>query len=151
MNRNTAPRRALAAVLALALLPAPLAVAAKKKPDETAETKKQSDQKAKPKVVKGKLFAIVLGPGPEWEKVQPLKGPGMPEHRRYWARLNDEGRIASAGPLGEDTGLILMRAKNLSDANAAVSADPAVKARLLRGVARPYTAAMTNAEVLEGS
>jgi hypothetical protein len=43
-----------------------------------------------------------------------------------------------------------MRAKNLAEATAAINADPAVKARLLRGVARPYVAAMTNAAALEG-
>jgi len=136
-------RRAGLCALALALVAAPLAAADRNKPEAAAAQKP-----AKP--VKGKLFAIVLGPGPEWKKGQPLKAPAMPEHRRYWARLNDEGRIASAGPLGEDTGLILMRAKNLAEATAAISADPAVKARLLRGVARPYVAAMTNAAALEG-
>lgn len=137
-------RRAGLGAIALAMIAAPLGAAERKKPEPAA-----TERPVKP--VKGKLFAIVLGPGPEWKKGQPLKAPAMPEHRRYWARLNDEGRIASAGPLGEDTALILMRAKNLGEATAAIGADPAVKARLLRGVARPYVSAMTNAQVLNGS
>lgn len=136
-------RRVWLGAIALALIPPPLNAADRKKPEPV-----PTEKPARP--VKGKLFAIVLGPGPEWKKGQPLKAPAMPEHRRYWARLNDEGRIASAGPLGEDTALILMRAKNLGEATAAIAADPAVKARLLRGVARPYVAAMTNAAALEG-
>jgi uncharacterized protein YciI len=144
MIRSQPWLRSACAALALTLLvPAPLTGAAKKQPAEVTANKP-----ARP--VKGPLFAVVLGPGPEWKKGQPLKAPAMPEHRRYWAKLNDEGRIASAGPLGEDTGLILMRARNLAAANAAIAADPAVKARILRGVARPYAAMMNNAAVLEG-
>jgi uncharacterized protein YciI len=145
MIRSSPRRRGALAALALALLvPAPLDGADKKQAGEGAAASKP----ARP--VKGQLFAVVLGPGPEWKKGQPLKAPAMPEHRRYWAKLNDEGRIASAGPLGEDTGLILMRARNLAAANAAIAGDPAVKARILRGVARPYVAAMSNPAVLEG-
>lgn len=148
MNRNSALLRcAISCALALALLPAP-AAAAKKKP--VPEAAKTGEPKQAAKVAKGSLFAIVLGPGSDWKKGQPLKGPGLPEHRRYWAQLHDEGRIASAGPLGDDAGLILLRAKNLAEANAAITADPAVKARLFRGVARPYAPVLANPAVLEG-
>lgn len=101
-------------------------------------------------VAKGRLFAAVLGPGPKWKKGQPFKGPGLDQHRAYWKKLLEEGRVASAGPLGEDTGLILLRAKNQSEANALIAADPAVKAQLLRGIARPYSAALMRPEVLAG-
>lgn len=105
---------------------------------------------AKVPVAKGRLFAAVLGPGPKWKKGQPFKGPGLDQHRAYWKKLHDEGRVASAGPLGEDTGLILLRARNQSEANALIAADPAVKAQILRGIARPYNAALMRAEVLAG-
>lgn len=126
--------------LSAALLAAPPAFAAREKP--VAE--------AKVPVAKGRLFAAVLGPGPKWKKGQPFKGPGLDQHRAYWKKLHDEGRVASAGPLGDDTGLILLRAKNQSEASAIVAADPAVKAQILRGVARPYSSALTSAEVLAG-
>ncbi len=105
---------------------------------------------AKVPVAKGRLYAAVLGPGPKWKKGQPFKGPGLDQHRTYWKKLHDEGRVASAGPLGEDTGLILLRAKNQSEANALIAADPAVKAQILRGIARPYSAALMRPEVLAG-
>lgn len=101
-------------------------------------------------VAKGKLFAAVFGPGVKWKKGQPFRGPGLDQHRAYWKKLHAEGRVASAGPIGEDTGLVLLRAKNLAEANALVAADPAVKAQILRGVARPYSPALTSVEVLAG-
>ncbi len=131
--------RALSAA-ALALLAVPGALAAREKPQA----------EAKMPVAKGRLFAAVLGPGPKWKKGQPFKGPGLEQHRAYWKKLHEEGRVASAGPLGDDTGLILLRAKNQSEANALLAADPAVKARILHGVARPYKSEITSAEVLAG-
>jgi uncharacterized protein len=125
---------------ALTLLAAPPVLAAREK----------SAVEAKVPVAKGRLFAAVLGPGPKWKKGQPFKGPGLDQHRAYWKKLHDEGRVASAGPLGDDTGLILLRAKNQAEASAIVAADPAVKAQILRGVALPYNSALTSAEVLAG-
>lgn len=133
-------RRTLALALILTLLPAPPVLAAKDKPAA-----------AKPApVAKGRLFAVVLGPGPARKKGQPFKGPGLEAHRAYWKKLFDEGRVASAGPLGEETGLVLLRARSQSEADALIAGDPAVRLRILRGVARPYTSALTSTAVLEG-
>ena len=132
--------RTLALALILTLLPAPPVLAAKDRPVA-----------AKPvPVAKGRLFAVVLGPGSAWKKGQPLKGPGLEAHRAYWKKLFDEGRVASAGPLGSDTGLVLLRARNQGEADALIAADPAVRSRILRGVARPYVSTLTSAAVLEG-
>lgn len=138
MGRSFVAPLALAFIL---LAPGPV-LAAREKPAAAAE-------KPVP-VAKGRLFAAVLGPGPAWKKGQPFKGPGLAQHRAYWKKLHGEGRVASAGPLGADTGLILLRAKNQAEANALIAADPAVKAQILRGVARPYTSGLTSAEVLTG-
>ena len=132
--------RTLALALILTLLSAPPVLAAKDKPVA-----------AKPApVAKGRLFAVVLGPGPAWKRGQPFKGPGLEAHRAYWKKLFDEGRVASAGPLGGETGLVLLRARGQAEADALIAADPAVRLRILRGVARPYTSALTSAAVLEG-
>jgi uncharacterized protein YciI len=132
--------RTLAIALILSLLPAPSVLAAKDKPAA-----------AKPApVAKGRLYAVVLGPGAAWKKGQPFKGPGLEAHRAYWKKLFDEGRVASAGPLGADTGLAVIRARGQAEADALVAGDPAVRLRLLRSVARPYAPALTSAAVLEG-
>lgn len=127
---------------AVILLAAPAALGAREKPP--------TEAKHTAPVAKGRLFAAVLGPGPKWKKGQPFKGPGLEQHRAYWKKLHEQGKVASAGPLGEDTGLILLRARNQSEASALVAADPAVKALILRGVARPYSSALTSADVLAG-
>lgn len=128
--------------LLMAAFALPLTVAAR-------EREKSEDAKPAP-VAKGRLYAAVLGPGAKWKKGQPFKGPGLDQHRAYWKKLHEEGRVASAGPLGKDTGLILLRAKSQDEADALVAADPAVKALILRGVARPYSSSLTSAPVLAG-
>lgn len=139
----TMPRpltRTFVLALILTLFPAPPALAAKDKPVAARSAP----------VAKGRLYAVVLGPGTAWKKGQPFKGPGLEAHRAYWKTLFDEGRVASAGPLGADTGLAVIRARSQAEADALVAGDPAVKARILRGVARPYASALTSATVLEG-
>ena len=101
-------------------------------------------------IAKGRLFAVVLGPGPAWKRGQPFKGPGLDEHRRYWKRLHAEGRVASAGPLGQDTGLAVVRARDQREIDGLIASDPAVRARILRGVARPYAAELISTAVLVG-
>lgn len=103
-----------------------------------------------PVIAKGHLFAVVLGPGAAWKKGQPFKGPGLDAHRQYWKGLYAQGRVASAGPLGDRSGLALIRAKNQKEADALLAADPAVKARVLAEVARPYSSDLTSAPVLTG-
>lgn len=103
-----------------------------------------------PVIAKGRLFAVVLGPGAAWKKGQPFKGPGLDAHRQYWKELYAQGRVASAGPLGDRSGLALIRAKNQKEADALLAADPAVKARVLAEVARPYSADLMSAAVLTG-
>ena len=103
-----------------------------------------------PVIAKGRLFAVVLGPGSAWKKGQPFKGPGLDAHRQYWKGLLAAGRVAAAGPLGDRSGLALIRAKNQNEADALIAADPAVRARVLAEVARPYSADLLSAPVLIG-
>jgi uncharacterized protein len=130
--------RYAALVLCLTLLPVGVALA-EKRPDS-----------AEVLIAKGRLFAVVLGPGPAWKRGQPFKGPGLDEHRRYWKKLHGEGRVASAGPLGQDTGLAVVRAKDQREIDGLIANDPAVRARILRGVARPYSAELVSTAVLIG-
>jgi len=111
---------------------------------------KASVPAAAPVIAKGRLFAVVLGPGAAWKKGQPFKGPGLDQHRAYWKGLYAQGRVAAAGPLGDRSGLALIRAKNQNEADALLAADPAVKAKVLAEVARPYSADLISAPVLAG-
>ncbi len=91
----------------------------------------------------GSLFAVVIGPGPAWKRGQPLQAAAPDGHFGYWQKLHREGRIENAGPVGKDTGFVLLRARSQAEANALIAADPAVKAGRFRAVARPYTATLT--------
>lgn len=140
-------KNACALAAALCLMATPAGAATRKKADSPPPAK--VEEPAAP-VAKGRLYAVVLGPGSAWKRGQPFKGPGLDEHRRYWLKLHREGRVASAGPLGADTGLAVVRARNQNEADALVAGDPAVRARILRGVARPYDPAMVSTPVLVG-
>lgn len=101
-------------------------------------------------VAKGRLYAVALGAGAAWKKGQPFKGPGLEQHRAYWRALHKDGRVAAAGPLGDGSGLALIRARSQKEADALIAADPAVKARILAAVARPYAADLMSVPVLVG-
>ncbi len=142
-------------LLAMAVLCAGPSLAGSRPRQADAATSSKSETKSAPTVpapiiAKGRLFAVVLGPGAAWKKGQPFKGPGLDAHRLYWKGLYAEGRVASAGPLGDRSGLALIRAKNQKEADALLAADPAVRARVLAEVARPYSADLTSAAVLVG-
>ncbi|MDE2435367.1 MAG: hypothetical protein KGM49_03810 [Sphingomonadales bacterium] len=92
----------------------------------------------------GHLYAVVIGPGPGWKKGQPLRSGGSDGHYAYWKGLQGQGLIESAGPVGKDTGFILLRARNQREADALIAADPAVKAGKFRAVARPYAQTLGN-------
>jgi uncharacterized protein YciI len=145
MLRSARRRPVLPAALMFALVLLPAASPAQN------GAKKSGDGVEQPApVAKGRLFAVVLGPGQAWKKGQPFKGPGLEQHRAYWKRLHAQGHVASAGPLGGDTGLALVRARNQREADALLAGDPAVRLKILHGVARPYAAELVRTEVLAG-
>lgn len=138
--RRAAQRGCGAAVAALCITNIPAAEAAEKATRQTrAAISKPSDAKVSGAKYKGgKLFAVVIGPGPSWKKGQPLKKSGNDKHWQYWQDLHRGGRIESAGPVGKDTGFALLHARDQKDANAVLAADPAIRTGQYRGVARPY-------------
>lgn len=98
----------------------------------------------------GSLFAVVIGPGPAWKKGQPLQSGAPDGHFRYWQALHRQGRVENAGPVGKDTGFILLRARSQAEANAVIAGDPAVKAGRFRAVARPYKPTFAAAPAASG-
>lgn len=94
------------------------------------------------------LFALILAPGPAWKPGRPFAEQGLRPHFDYWMTLFRAGTIASAGPVGTDGGLVLLRAANQAAADAILAADPAIVAGIFTGTVRPYTPPMVNAEAL---
>lgn len=96
------------------------------------------------------LFALLLRPGVAWKGGRPFAEQGLRPHFDYWMRLFRAGRVASAGPLGSDSGLVLLLARDLAEAEAIARADPAVVARIFTGEVRPYAPPMIDPAVLRG-
>lgn len=57
-----------------------------------------------PVIAKGRLFAVVLGPGAAWKKGQPFKGPGLDAHRLYWRGSMPRGGSLRRGRWGTGRG-----------------------------------------------
>ena len=94
------------------------------------------------------LYALLLTPGPAWKPGLPFAKQGLEAHFYYWKDLFKNGRIATAGPLGSDGGLVLLLAKDLEEAEAIMRADPAVRSGIFLGSARHYAPPMINADSL---
>jgi len=95
------------------------------------------------------VYAIIYRPGPAWRPDVPMSEQGLRDHFFYLRRIDAEGRIALAGPVGEDGGLILLRAESKADADAFVAADPAVVAGLFVGEPRPFVPRFVGRDTLE--
>ena len=94
------------------------------------------------------LFALILAPGPAWKAGRPFAEQGLRPHFDYWMALFREGRIASAGPVGADSGLVLLRATDQAAADAILAADPAIVAGIFTGTIRRYAPPMVDPAVL---
>ena len=122
--------------LALATLALPLAAAA------------QDGAAARPSATAGadaRLYAILLEPGPAWKPGKPFAEQGLGPHLAYWVALHRQGRIVTAGPLGDDSGLVLFYAADQRAAEAVLAGDPAIAAGVFAGSVRPYAPPMVNA------
>lgn len=84
------------------------------------------------------IFAVSYSAGPKWKPGVPMRDQGLRDHFFYIKALDDAGRIVIAGPVGDDAGLFLVRAKDQADADAVVSNDPAIKVGIFTGAARPF-------------
>lgn len=94
------------------------------------------------------LFALILAPGPAWKAGRPFSEQGLRPHFDYWMALFRAGRIAAAGPVGSDGGLVLLRAADQAAADAILAADPAIAAGIFTGSVRRYAPPMVNPALL---
>ena len=91
-----------------------------------------------------KLFALILRPGPAWKPGRPFAEQGLRDHFFYWKDLYQQGKIAAFGPLGDDSGLVILSVSSLQDAQAIMRADPANGSKVFVGDVRPYAPNMVN-------
>jgi uncharacterized protein YciI len=137
MRMNIPARIATAAVLWATALGTPGAMASPALAQES-----QSPSVA-PETASLPLFVILYRAGPNWTTGVPMAEQGLLEHFYYVRDLDRAGRIVVAGPVGEDGGLIVLRAADQAEADKVVAADPAVTAGKFVGTAAPFVARFT--------
>lgn len=83
-------------------------------------------------------FAIIYRAGPSWRPGVPMEQQGLRDHFYYLRALDNDDRIVAAGPLGPDGGLIIVLARDQSEADSVIAADPAVVSGLFAGEATRF-------------
>jgi uncharacterized protein len=84
-------------------------------------------------------FLVVYSPGPAWVVGSPVSEQPMPEHLTFVRQLHDAGVLVSAGPFLDDTGgALVLRARSLAAAEAAVASDPAVRDGVMTATVKPW-------------
>lgn len=80
------------------------------------------------------VYMVRYRPGPSYRPGVPLLKQDLRAHGAYIAELVGRGIIIAAGPtMVEAGGLVLLRARDLEDARAAMEADPAVRSGIFTG------------------
>lgn len=78
----------------------------------------------------------LIGPGPTWTDGRPVFDQDplvLRDHLDYMGRLFGEGALLLGGPVrGGRSGIALLEAASLDEAEASIAADPAVRAGLFR-------------------
>lgn len=85
------------------------------------------------------MYLITYKAGPKWQAGVPMAEQGLRDHFFYLKALDEGGRIALAGPVGEDGGIVLLHTGEKAEADRIMAEDPAVTAGLFVGQARPFT------------
>lgn len=85
-----------------------------------------------------KLFVIIYRPGPNWLSGVPMRDQGLIDHFHYMRELHESGRMLLAGPLGEDSGLVIVRAATKEEVDEIVKSDPAVVEGKFIGAVESY-------------
>ena len=84
----------------------------------------------------------IFARGPKWETTPAEgRGPILQQHLANVLSLYESGKLAIAGPFGDDTnlvGIFIMRAASADEARGWLDADPAVKAGLMTPEIHPW-------------
>lgn len=91
-------------------------------------------------------FVSISKRGKAWVKDKPIRDqPGLNDHVDYLSRALADNKIVMAGPFTDETGgLVIWKVKDLGEAKAAVSADPAVKSGLLEAEIHEWVPALAS-------
>jgi len=134
-SRSSVARLAAALILSIAaaaLLPAQAADAPKSEPQKSESPK--SDMQT--------VFLVLLRKGPKWSVTPTPESKAIQEgHLANISRLWKEGKLAVAGPLGDNgdiRGIFIFRVETIEEAKGLTDSDPAIKAGRLTAEIHPW-------------
>src|SRR5436190_3898389 len=94
------------------------------------------------------VYVFLYRAGPSWKAGRPMGEQNLGAHAAYIKKLLDDGRLFAGGPTGADTGLAIVRAANLEEAQTMLSADPAITTGVFIADLRRWTPAFDSKKPL---
>jgi uncharacterized protein YciI len=94
------------------------------------------------------FFVIVQTPGPRWQLDRPFhEQHGIIEHVEYLANYLDQGKLVMGGPFLDDAGgIVVLRTRNIEEAESIAQHDPAVRSGVLIAHVRPWLLVLSDVE-----
>ena len=85
------------------------------------------------------VYLIHYQAGPNWIAGKPMTEQKLSDHAAYIQNLSDKGRVMAGGPLLADNGgLVILRVDSKQEAEAVLTADPAVLNGIFTGTVKEW-------------
>lgn len=96
-------------------------------------------QEPKPdKYAHRRFYVLLFTPGERWDKDKPLSQQRLEDHRAYYQKLLESGKvILGGGFIEEDAGISILKAKNRVEVDSLVRNDPAVLSGIFKIEVKP--------------
>ncbi|MES2937251.1 MAG: YciI family protein [Pseudomonadota bacterium] len=85
-------------------------------------------------------YCVLYSPGPAWRQGAPTAQQDLLEHGRYLDNLMVAGQLVLAGPFPDNGGMAVVECGSLSEAQALVARDPAVRGEIMVPAVLPWQA-----------
>lgn len=86
------------------------------------------------------FYVVLYAAGPAWKAGLPMAEQDLRPHGQYYKKLLDEGRVVGGGRFeGADSGMAILRAASLEEAQSLIAADPAVTSGVFTADLRVWT------------
>lgn len=86
------------------------------------------------------FYVVLYAAGPAWKPGLPMAEQDLRPHGLYYKQLLDQGRVVGGGRFeGADSGMAILRAESLEEAQALIAADPAVTSGVFTADLRVWT------------
>ena len=96
------------------------------------------------------FFVLIYTQGPAWKAGEPMEHQDLRAHFGYMMSLRNAHKLFVAGPLDSNGGLILLRAKDLDEANDIMAHDPSIIAGIFKGAVHTWRDAVDSGDTAAG-